>query len=117
MVKGKHLVVCTNSAGDRKLYAVLVDKNGEVWRNKKERYELFDKKALNDCAIPLNYNGCDVYVLDIPPRAISTKFAIIYIQPGKEPSIYDQVYEVLGAKIPKEIPEKIKPLVPFLGHG
>jgi len=115
LVQGKHLIVCTNSAGDRKLYAVLVDKSGEVWNAKREKYETFDKKTLNDCAIPSKYNGCDVYIFDVPQKATLAKIAVIYIQPGKEPSIYDQIYEVLGAKIPKGIPEKVKPLAPYLG--
>jgi len=122
MASDKLLIPCTNSAGDRKLYAVLVNGNGDVLNTKAvgkyvdaPEYKPFEKKNLSKCAIPLKYNGCDVYILKMSKGITKPKLTLIYIQQGQEPSEFDQLYHVYGAEIPKEIPKKVKPLAPYLG--
>lgn len=118
-MKDKLLVVCTNSQGDRKLYAHLIGGVGDdVWNTKKERYEPFVKGNFEFYTVPLRYNGCDVYILDVPKRS-NPVLVVVYTQGGKEPSLYDQILVATreDCVVPKEIPEKIKPQAPLMGHA
>ena len=110
------LVVCTNSAGDRKLYALIFNSSGKVFDYKRKGkyidnsgYVDFVKEDYLSYVYPLTYTGCDIYL------AIKGKAGcvIVYLQSGKEPDIYDQIYHVYGAEMPEDIPDKIKPLTPM----
>lgn len=113
MDSDKLLVVCTNSTGDRKLYSILRNADGQVWDWKHDKFvDFIDDKYL-DYVMPLLFKGGDLYIQPIPHRAPTTKCVLTFIQGSREPDIYDEIYHVYGAEMPKDIPEKIRPMAPF----
>lgn len=115
MDSDKLLVVCTNSAGDRKLYGILRNAEGQVWDWKHEKFVDFIDGNYFTYVIAYQYKGGDIYALDVPKLEMGDIACIIvYIQGGRKPDIYDKIYHVYGAEMPKEIPEKIRPMAPAI---
>lgn len=106
----KLLVVCTNSAGDRKLYSIQRNVDGKVWHWRHNRWEAFVEGDYLKYSNPVIYHSGDAYIAY--RRKDSVLF--VYIQSSVEPDIYDQLYHVYGAEMPKEIPEKIRPMAPIV---
>lgn len=104
----KILVVCTNSAGDRKLYSVMRNAQGQVFDWKQDIVVDFTNDNYLDYCCSAPYMGGDIFLASVTYNTTT----IVYIQEGKEPSIYDKIYHVYGAEMPKEIPEKIRPMAP-----
>jgi len=108
------LEVCTNSQGDRKIYALLRNSKGQVWNRKHDMFEDFREKKYSDYCIQTTYLGGDIYNLIMPPNSKVTVICVLfYIQGNKEPDIYDELYDIYGAEMPKNIPEKMRPIAPY----
>lgn len=114
--KLKWLLPCTNSAGDRKLYKVLRNDEAQTWDCKHNKFVVFENEKYLNYTIPLEYAGGDIYLIEVPLRAKDTTCVIVYYQEGREPDIYDKIYHIFGAEMPKDIPEKIRPMAPFTGE-
>ena len=112
MESGKILVICTNSASDRKLYQVLRNAEGLVWDWGQSRYVTFEDEKYLEYAVAILYMGGDVYLAHVRKDSI----VLVYIQEGREPDIYDKIYHIYGAEIPKGIPDKIRPMKPLIPH-
>jgi len=112
MESGNLLVICTNSAGDRKLYQVLRNAEGLVWNWEQSRYVTFEDEKYLEYVSIAPYMGGDAYCA----HARKDSIVFIYIQEGREPDIYDKIYHVFGAEIPEEIPTKIRPMAPMIQH-
>lgn len=112
VIMGYHkiLVICTNSAGDRKLYSVMRNAEGQVFDWKQNIFVDFMNDNYLDYCCSAPYTGGDIFLASVTHNTTN----IVYIQEGREPSIYDQIYHVYGAEMPKEIPEKIRPMTPMV---
>ena len=109
MDSDKLLVVCTNSVGDRKLYTILRNSEGQVWVWKQNKFVDFVNDNYLQYVTCVPYMGGDAYVAYRRKDSI----VFVYLQSRKEPDIYDQIYHVYGAEMPDDIPDKIRPLTPM----